>query len=101
MPGKFAGKDVTIVDVFEGVGQYSAGNITEEELKELECVACPAAGACAGQFTANTMATVSEAMGAPENRSGRGRESRNLSLTRHWVANLSVSRHRYTTLLAI
>lgn len=63
MPGKFAGKDVTIVDVFEGVGQYSAGNITEEELKELECVACPAAGACAGQFTANTMATVSEAMG--------------------------------------
>ena len=63
MPGKFHGKDVTIVDVFEGVGQHAAGNMSEKDLHELECVACPSAGACGGQFTANTMATVSEAMG--------------------------------------
>ncbi len=63
LPGKFKGKDVTVVDVFEGVGQHSAGNMTDEELHELECVACPSAGACGGQFTANTMACVSEAIG--------------------------------------
>ena len=63
LPGKFKGKDVTVVDVFEGVGQVSAGNMSEEELHELECVACPSAGSCGGQFTANTMATVSEAIG--------------------------------------
>lgn len=63
MPGKFKGRDVTIVDVFEGVGQHAAGNMSDEELKELECVACPTAGACGGQFTANTMACVSEAIG--------------------------------------
>ncbi|MEX2528202.1 MAG: dihydroxy-acid dehydratase [Gemmatimonadota bacterium] len=62
-PGKFQGKDVTIQDVFEGVGARAAGKITEEELYELECAACPGAGACGGQFTANTMATVFEAMG--------------------------------------
>ncbi len=63
LPGRYKGKDVTVVDVFEGVGQYSAGNMTEAELNELECVACPGAGACGGQFTANTMACVSEAIG--------------------------------------
>lgn len=63
LPGRFKGKDVTVVDVFEGVGQYAAGKMTEEELMELECVACPSAGACGGQFTANTMACVSEAIG--------------------------------------
>ena len=63
MPGKFHGKDVTIGDVFEGVGQHAAGAMSAADLHELECVACPSAGACGGQFTANTMATVSEAMG--------------------------------------
>lgn len=63
MPGKFHGKDVTIVDVFEAVGQYSSGTISDAELHELECAACPGAGACGGQFTANTMACVSEAIG--------------------------------------
>ncbi len=63
LPGKFKGKDVTVVDVFEGVGQHSAGNMSDAELHELECVACPGAGACGGQFTANTMAMVSEAIG--------------------------------------
>ncbi|QNT78957.1 dihydroxy-acid dehydratase [Entomobacter blattae] len=63
LPGTYKGKDVTVVDVFEAVGQYAAGKIPKEELHELECVACPSAGACGGQFTANTMATVSEAIG--------------------------------------
>jgi dihydroxy-acid dehydratase len=62
-PGRFQGKDVTVVDVFEGVGKHSAGAMSEEELYALECVACPGAGACGGQFTANTMACVSEAIG--------------------------------------
>ena len=63
LPGKFKGKDVTVVDVFEGVGQHSAGKLSDKDLHELECVACPGAGACGGQFTANTMAMVSEAIG--------------------------------------
>ncbi len=63
LPGRFKGKDVTVVDVFEGVGMYSAGKMSAEELHELECVACPSAGSCGGQFTANTMACVSEAIG--------------------------------------
>lgn len=63
LPGKFKGKDVTVVDVFEAVGQHSSGNMSDEDLFELECVACPSAGSCGGQFTANTMACVSEAMG--------------------------------------
>ncbi|MBL41370.1 MAG: dihydroxy-acid dehydratase [Rhodospirillaceae bacterium] len=63
LPGKFRGKDVTVVDVFEAVGMYQAGKMTEEDVRELECVACPSAGSCGGQFTANTMATVSEAIG--------------------------------------
>jgi dihydroxy-acid dehydratase len=63
LPGKFKGKDVTVVDVFEAVGQHSAGNMSDGDLHALECVACPGAGACGGQFTANTMAMVSEAIG--------------------------------------
>ncbi len=63
LPGKFKGEDVTVVDVFEAVGQHAAGKMSAEDLHELECVACPSAGACGGQFTANTMAMVSEAIG--------------------------------------
>ena len=63
LPGKFKGKDVTVVDVFEGVGKHSSGSMSAEDLRELELVACPSAGACGGQFTANTMACVSEAIG--------------------------------------
>jgi dihydroxy-acid dehydratase len=63
LPGKFHGRDVTVVDVFEAVGQHAAGNMSDADLHELECVACPGAGACGGQFTANTMAMVSEAIG--------------------------------------
>src|SRR3984957_10139689 len=63
LPGRFQNRDVTVVDVFEAVGRHSAGNMSDEELHDLECVACPSAGACGGQFTANTMAMVSEAIG--------------------------------------
>lgn len=63
LPGKFKGKEVTVVDVFEGVGKHSAGNMSAEDLHALEQVACPSAGSCGGQFTANTMACVSEAIG--------------------------------------
>ncbi|MDH3918439.1 MAG: dihydroxy-acid dehydratase, partial [Rhodospirillales bacterium] len=52
-----------MVDVFEAVGSHSAGNMSDEDLHALECVACPSAGSCGGQFTANTMACVSEAIG--------------------------------------
>ena len=52
-----------MVDIFEGVGQHAAGNMSDEDLRELESVACPSAGSCGGQFTANTMACVSEAIG--------------------------------------
>jgi len=63
LPGKFRGKDVTVVDIFEGVGSHAAGKFSDEDLHELELVACPSAGSCGGQFTANTMACVSEAIG--------------------------------------
>src|SRR5262245_22637736 len=63
LPGRFHGQDVTIVDVFAAVGKHSAGGMSDGELHELECVACPGAGSCGGQFTANTMACVSEAIG--------------------------------------
>jgi dihydroxy-acid dehydratase len=63
LPGRYKDKDVTVVDVFEGVGMHSAGKMTAKELHDLECVACPSAGSCGGQFTANTMACVSEAIG--------------------------------------
>ncbi len=63
LPGRFQDRDVTVVDVFEAVGQHAAGNMSDEDLFKLECVACPSAGACGGQFTANTMAMVSEGLG--------------------------------------
>ena len=63
LPGRYKGKDVTVQDVFEAVGAHAAGNMSDEDLHELECVACPSAGSCGGQFTANTMACVSEAIG--------------------------------------
>ena len=63
LPGRFKGKDVTIVDVFEGVGKYSTGSMSKKDLDELESLACPSAGSCGGQFTANTMACVSEVIG--------------------------------------
>jgi dihydroxy-acid dehydratase len=62
-PGHFKGAEVTILQVFEAVGQFAAGKITEQELHELEEAASPGAGACGGQFTANTMAMAFEAMG--------------------------------------
>ena len=63
LPGHYHGRDVTVVDVFEAVGGYAAGNCPLQELIELEKVACPGHGACGGQFTANTMACVAEAIG--------------------------------------
>jgi len=62
-PGQFHGKDVTIVDLFEAMGAHAAGNISDEELAELEEVASPGYGACGGQFTANTLACAFEALG--------------------------------------
>ena len=63
LPGRFRGKDVTVQDVFEAVGQHAVGAMSDDDLAELERVACPSAGSCGGQFTANTMACVSEAIG--------------------------------------
>ena len=63
LPGRFQGRDVTIGDVFEAVGRHAVGKMSDAELSELESVACPGAGACGGQFTANTMATAFEALG--------------------------------------
>ncbi|HUQ12686.1 MAG TPA: dihydroxy-acid dehydratase, partial [Novosphingobium sp.] len=63
LPGRFEGRDVTVVDVFEAVGQHAAGNCPLKDLTALEKVACPGHGACGGQFTANTMACVGEAIG--------------------------------------
>ncbi|MFO7699448.1 MAG: dihydroxy-acid dehydratase, partial [Acidimicrobiia bacterium] len=63
LPGRVGGKDISIVDVFEGIGAHSEGTITDAQLLELEQNACPGAGSCAGMFTANTMASVGEAIG--------------------------------------
>lgn len=62
-PGQFEGHSVTIQDVFEAVGAHALGKMNDQQLKELECAACPGAGACGGQFTANTMAMVVEFLG--------------------------------------
>src|SRR5881398_3349163 len=71
MPGRFQGKDVTIGDVYEAIGRHAVGKMDDKELDELEKVACPGAGACGGQFTANTMATAFEALGiSPAGSSG-------------------------------
>jgi dihydroxy-acid dehydratase len=63
LPGTFRGKTITVQDMFEAVGRHSVGDLSSEDLDEMEQVACPSAGACGAQFTANTMATVSEAIG--------------------------------------
>jgi len=63
MPGMLDGKELTVVDVYEAVGSYNAGQISLEELKNIEDTACPNAGSCGGMFTANTMASISEALG--------------------------------------
>ncbi|MEM6546858.1 MAG: dihydroxy-acid dehydratase [Pseudomonadota bacterium] len=63
LPGRYQGRDITVQDMFEAVGKHQAGNLSSCELEKLEMVACPSAGACGGQFTANTMACVSEAIG--------------------------------------
>ena len=63
LPGVYKERDVTIVEVFEAVGKHSPGKISDQELHDIECVACPSAGSCGGQFTANTMACVSETIG--------------------------------------
>jgi dihydroxy-acid dehydratase len=63
LPGRWKGKDVTVQDLFEAVGKHSAGEMPEDELRKMECVTCPSAGSCGGQYTANTMACVSEAIG--------------------------------------
>src|SRR5580693_1565761 len=62
LPGTFKGRPVTVQDLFEAVGKHSVGDMSDADLDELENVACPSAGACGAQFTANTMATVSEAI---------------------------------------
>lgn len=62
-PGNYKGQDVDIVSVYEAIGRFQAGQISEEELREIENAACPGSGACGGQFTANTMATISQIMG--------------------------------------
>ncbi len=63
LPGRYKGRDITAQDMFEGVGQHQAGNLSEAELTVMEKIACPSSGSCGGQFTANTMACVSEAIG--------------------------------------
>ena len=63
MPGRYKGRDITIQDVFEAVGSHAAGTITDQELSDVEHAACPSSGSCGGQFTANTRACVSEAIG--------------------------------------
>ena len=63
LPGRYKGRDITVQDVFEAVGSHASGRMSDEELRAIECVACPSAGSCGGQFTANTMACVSEAIG--------------------------------------
>lgn len=63
LPGTFRGRQITVQDVFEAVGQHSVGKISDDDLLEIEQAACPSAGSCGAQFTANTMATVAEAIG--------------------------------------
>src|SRR5205823_851929 len=63
LPGRHKGRDITIMDVFEAVGAHASGKIDDQELLEIENHACPGAGACGGQYTANTMATVMELIG--------------------------------------
>jgi dihydroxy-acid dehydratase len=63
LPGRYKGEDLTIVSAFEAVGAHAAGRMTDEDLRQVECHSCPGAGSCGGMYTANTMASVIEAMG--------------------------------------
>ncbi len=63
LPGRFEGRDITVQDMFEAVGKHQAGDVSEAELKVMEAIACPSSGSCGGQFTANTVAGVWEAIG--------------------------------------
>jgi dihydroxy-acid dehydratase len=91
MPGKFKGQTVTIQDVFEAVGKHAAGQMSDEELYELECLACPGGGSCGGMFTANTMAAASEALGMapPGSASPPAVDHRRLDFGR-WAGALAV-----------
>src|SRR3546814_4741670 len=91
LPGKFRGKDVTVMDVFEGVGKYAAGEMKPADLHELECVACPSAGSCGGQFTANTMACVSEAIGLALPGSAGDRKSTRLNSSHYCATRMPSS----------
>jgi dihydroxy-acid dehydratase len=92
LPGHWHGQDVTIQDVFEGVGAHAEGDMTDEELADLERSACPGAGACGGMYTANTMASMSEALGlAPLGTAGAPAESEE---------RLAVARQAAETVLA-
>ena len=85
LPGRYAGRDVTILDVFEAVGAVAAGTMTEAELRALENVACPGAGACGGQYTANTMAMAMEFLGLSPMGSARvpAPDARRAAIDRH------------------
>jgi dihydroxy-acid dehydratase len=85
LPGSYHGKDVNIQDVFEAVGAYSKGSISLEDLREVECAACPGAGSCAGLFTANTMSSAIEALGMtlPGDASIPAVDGRKLQAARH------------------
>ena len=84
MPGQYQGRDVTIQDVFEAVGAHATGDMTLDQLRDLECRACPGEGSCAGLFTANTMSTAIEAMGMslPGDASIPGPDSRKVEESR-------------------
>lgn len=62
-PGNLNGKDIDLVSVFEGIGKWNNGDLTVEEVRQIECIACPGPGGCGGMYTANTMATAIEVMG--------------------------------------
>ena len=105
LPGRFQGHDVTIQDVFEAVGAHAAGAMSDEELAELEAVASPGAGACGGQFTANTMAMAFEILGispigsamvpAEDAEQGRGRPGRRRARGRRAAPRPAPERHHH------
>jgi dihydroxy-acid dehydratase len=105
LPGSYKGRQITVQDVFEAVGQHSVGDISDADLLEIEMAACPSAGSCGAQFTANTMATVAEAIGLslPYSCGALAKKSWNswraisaratLSLSRHWKTPPPLSLH--------
>lgn len=99
-PGKLRGQDLQIVSIFEAVGKFSAGKISEKEVNEIECHSCPGAGACGGMFTANTMSSIMEACGmalpgeashnamTPDNRTLSGEKIKDCQLAAEALMNL-------------